>query len=160
MTHSTPMQAALRLPQGARFVKCALQVNPYGYLLRHSRPTTFQDEGSYNAAIVGACRDHGIELIAVTDHYRVRSSDSLTRAAQEAGIMHPRLRNARELVESDGVRPRGDGGFFVRGTGVEHSVALTESGGACTCRWYAKHQGVRGPCKHVLAARIHAGDDA
>ncbi|MGL4942941.1 MAG: SWIM zinc finger family protein [Thermoguttaceae bacterium] len=24
----------------------------------------------------------------------------------------------------------------------------------CTCPWYAKHQGERGPCKHVLAVQL------
>ncbi|WP_071605937.1 SWIM zinc finger family protein [Budvicia aquatica] len=23
----------------------------------------------------------------------------------------------------------------------------------CTCEWYGKHQGARGPCKHVLAVK-------
>lgn len=27
----------------------------------------------------------------------------------------------------------------------------------CTCPWFAKHQGSRGPCKHVLAARLVSG---
>ena len=26
----------------------------------------------------------------------------------------------------------------------------------CTCPWWGKHQGTRGPCKHVLAARMAA----
>nr|BFE77651.1 hypothetical protein GCM10020093_002520 [Planobispora longispora] len=26
--------------------------------------------------------------------------------------------------------------------------------GSCTCEWWYDHRGSRGPCKHVLAARI------
>ena len=33
---------------------------------------------------------------------------------------------------------------------------LDEVGMAYTCPWFAKHQGTRGPCKHVLAVQIHA----
>ncbi|MGO4428416.1 SWIM zinc finger family protein [Streptomyces sp. MCAF7] len=25
---------------------------------------------------------------------------------------------------------------------------------ACTCQWWAEHQGRRGPCSHALAVRI------
>ena len=38
--------------RGARWVRCALQVNPYEYLSRHSKPDGFGDEDAYNAAIV------------------------------------------------------------------------------------------------------------
>ena len=41
-----------------------------------------------------------------------------------------------------------------KGTDVEHRVRLQPEGDKCTCPWYGKHQGDRGPCKHVLAARI------
>ncbi|MFC7719562.1 SWIM zinc finger family protein [Nonomuraea recticatena] len=33
-------------------------------------------------------------------------------------------------------------------------VSLAE--GSCTCEWWFDHRGSRGPCKHVLAARIAA----
>jgi predicted nucleic acid-binding Zn finger protein len=39
-------------------------------------------------------------------------------------------------------------------------VRLRAEGDRCTCPWFSKHQGQRGPCKHVLAARIFVeGDD-
>lgn len=56
---SEPMQAALKLPDGARFYRCALQVNPFSYLERHSKPTPFQSEDEYNKAMVEACLTHG-----------------------------------------------------------------------------------------------------
>lgn len=40
---------------------------------------------------------------------------------------------------------------------TEYEVRLSQTPGAgdrCTCPWYAKHRGTRGPCAHVLAARI------
>ena len=70
---------------GARFYRCALQVNPFEYLVRHNKPTAFSYEADYNAAIIQACRRIGIEAIGITDHYRVRSAQSLLEAARSAG---------------------------------------------------------------------------
>lgn len=49
---SARMQDALELPNGARFYRCALQVNPFAYLGRHNKPTSFQSEADYNRAII------------------------------------------------------------------------------------------------------------
>ncbi|MBW1738256.1 MAG: phosphoesterase, partial [Deltaproteobacteria bacterium] len=94
------MQNALKLPSGARFYRCALQVNPFEYLRRHNKASPFADEDSYNTAIVKACHENNIEVIAITDHYRVRSSESLREAATKAGIyVFPGF----EAVTKDGV---------------------------------------------------------
>jgi hypothetical protein len=42
----------------------------------------------------------------------------------------------------------------VAGTDVMHLVRLRADGDKCTCAWFSKHQGQRGPCKHILAARM------
>ncbi len=68
--------------------------------------------------------------------------------------MHPRLVNARELIASGAVVPF-DGGATVRSADVEHRVTFGAAD-RCTCPWWGKHQGNRGPCKHVLAARMAA----
>jgi hypothetical protein len=47
---------AQNLPSGARFYRCALQVNPYEYLVRHSKTKAFSNEADYNTAIVDTCR--------------------------------------------------------------------------------------------------------
>ena len=86
MTTSTVLNEALRLPDGARFYRCALQVNPFAYLGRHNKQTTFTNEADYNTAIVQKCLDLGIEIIAVTDHYRVKDSTGLIQAARAAGV--------------------------------------------------------------------------
>jgi hypothetical protein len=62
--------------------------------------------------------------------------------------MHPRLLGARELVESGAVRLDGEVGT-VRSGDAEYVVR----GDRCTCAWYARHRGERGPCKHVLAVQ-------
>jgi hypothetical protein len=80
--------------------------------------------------------------------------------------MQPRLVGARKLVESGKVKRLASAGegvvaFAVAGTDVEHRVTLGERGARCTCPWFSKHQGERGPCKHVLAAQITAdGEEA
>jgi len=100
MSDTGPMAEALKLPSGARFYRCALQVNPFDYVRRHNKGTAFEDESSYNAAIVQACLDHDIEVIAITDHYRVHTADGLAKAARDAGIhVFPGF----EAVTKDGV---------------------------------------------------------
>ena len=86
MTWPDIIARALTLPSGARFFKCALQVNPYEYVKRHSQPTSFADDASYNDALIAACRRHRIEVIAVTDHYRVKTARALIEAARGAGL--------------------------------------------------------------------------
>src|SRR5208283_3521893 len=100
VTLSKRLNAALTLPDGARFYRCALQVNPFAYLKRHNKQTSFRAEAEYNAAIVTACQQTGIEVIAVTDHYRVRESASLVQAARAAGLF---VFGGFEAVTKDGV---------------------------------------------------------
>ena len=97
---SDRMQSALELPNGARFYRCALQVNPFAYLNTHDKTTTFTSEDDYNKAIIETCLEIGIEVIAVTDHYRVKHSASLVRAARNAGLY---AFNGFEAVTKDGV---------------------------------------------------------
>lgn len=65
------------------------------------------------------------------------------RAAVAA--MNPRARAARELT----VRWEGEVALVTSGDQVRE-VRGTE----CTCPWWARHRGERGPCKHVLAVQI------
>lgn len=99
-TLSDRLNAALKLPNGARFYRCALQVNPFAYLARHNKQTPFRTEGDYNAAIVAACQDAGIEVIGVTDHYRIHESLGLVKAARAAGLF---AFGGFEAVSKDGV---------------------------------------------------------
>ncbi len=72
--------------------------------------------------------------------------------------LQPRLIAARKLVASGGVKlpAANDGGgtILVAGSDVEHRVRLGDDRPSCTCTWFAKYQGKRGPCRHVLAAEI------
>jgi hypothetical protein len=73
--------------------------------------------------------------------------------------MQPRLRNARKLVIDGLIRrlPRSDQNaatFEVQGTGTMHRVRIADDRQSCTCPWFSKYQGQRGPCKHLLAASL------
>ena len=83
---SEPLRTAIELSGGARFYSCALQINPFDYLKRYNKPTTFASEEDYNKAIVKACLENGIEVIGVTDHFRVKHSWTLIHAARSAGL--------------------------------------------------------------------------
>ncbi|MGW7520531.1 SWIM zinc finger family protein [Streptomyces sp. NPDC054796] len=71
-----------------------------------------------------------------------------------AEARNPRLRGARALVAEGAVRTDGAltwvgeeaHAHLVRGDDTERMT--------CTCLWWAKYRGGRGPCKHVLAARM------
>ena len=74
--------------------------------------------------------------------------------------MNPRLIGARALVAAGAVAVTGDLAVVRSGDDVYH-VRHADGGFSCTCPWWAKHRGERGPCKHALAARmILAGEPA
>ncbi|MBX9571526.1 MAG: SWIM zinc finger domain-containing protein [Candidatus Obscuribacterales bacterium] len=72
--------------------------------------------------------------------------------------LQPRLQKARKLVEEKAIRIASKKGenvdAYVKGEGAEHRVLVTESGAKCTCPWYSKHPGERGPCSHILAVDL------
>jgi hypothetical protein len=83
-----------------------------------------------------------------------------------AGVerLQPRLRDARRLVEADAVRIDATdaetiSGWVATTGGVEYHVRSTPASWACTCPWYGRHRGDRGPCKHILAVQLVAADD-
>jgi hypothetical protein len=73
--------------------------------------------------------------------------------ADRLEAMHPRLRDATALVEAGAIRIDGEAAYVQSG-GSEHVVRRTTEGDRCTCPWFAKHKGSRGPCKHVLAVDL------
>jgi SWIM zinc finger len=72
--------------------------------------------------------------------------------------IHPRLAGSHALISAGSVILAADGaGAVVRSGGAEHQVTFTKPHETCTCPWWGKYRGARGPCKHVLAARMAAG---
>ncbi|NKX79435.1 TrlF family AAA-like ATPase [Gordonia amicalis] len=72
---------------GARWVRAALQVNPYEYKGKNQPSTSFSSEADYNNALLDECEALGIGLIAVTDHWCAESAAGLIVAAAERGIV-------------------------------------------------------------------------
>lgn len=68
--------------------------------------------------------------------------------------MHPRLADAQALLAAGAVGVATQSPFVasVRSGDVEHQVREVAGELQCTCPWFARHGGDRGPCKHVLAA--------
>lgn len=72
---------------GARWIRAALQVNPFTYEGRNSPKAFFSDEAAYNSALLDTCQEMGISMIAVTDHWCVDSAAGLIAAAEDRGIV-------------------------------------------------------------------------
>lgn len=72
--------------------------------------------------------------------------------------LHPRLADAQKLIAAGVVTPVEARLVQVLSSGTRYDVRLGAGveDDRCTCPWYAKYRGTRGPCKHALAARIVA----
>ncbi len=68
--------------------------------------------------------------------------------------LHPRMAAACALIEAGAVQlVRADPFEATVASGaVRHRVREVQGELTCTCPWFGKYQGQRGPCKHVLAA--------
>jgi SWIM zinc finger len=68
--------------------------------------------------------------------------------------MHPRLRDARALLDAGSVTVTPEGALVVS-NGTEYRVMRVADGTSrCTCPWWGRHGNGRGPCKHILAAGL------
>ncbi len=77
----------IKTDAGARWIRAALQVNPFTYEGRNSPKTFFSNEAAYNSALLDTCQEMGISMIAVTDHWCVDSAAGLIAAAEDRGIV-------------------------------------------------------------------------
>jgi len=104
-------------------------------------------------AVLGSCGLVGYDLVREAYFHRELPFDL---AALEE--LHPRLAGARELVAKRKIASLRQSDRLVEaevaGSGVVHRVRLAPEANRCTCAWHAKHQGERGPCKHILAVQL------
>lgn len=104
--------------------------------------------------VLGSCGLVGFDVFEGRYFHRVLPLDlSLVED------MHPRLSDARALIAQGAVtlitaEPLK---ATVSSGGVLHQVREVDGELTCTCPWFAKHRGLRGPCKHVLAAEAVRG---
>lgn len=95
-----PLMDARNLPGGARFYKCALQINPYHYSETYRGKTAQEDAETYARKLVEKATELGVSVLAVTDHNNVGSVAPFRKAAQDLGIhVFPGF----ELSSSEGV---------------------------------------------------------
>lgn len=120
-------------------------------------------------------------LLAVKEHISFEQVDQLTGRLAAMGLLgydldensyfyrklpfklsrilslNPRMKDAEQLLADDKVIIVSDAAGKVEarvaGTGITHTVILEEDNARCTCTWYAKNQGQRGSCKHILAVK-------
>ncbi len=74
--------------------------------------------------------------------------------ADRAERSNPRLRSARALVAAGAVTLHGGMGTVTAEDGHVHRVRDTAGTLSCSCLWWARYRGGRGPCKHALAVRM------
>lgn len=76
--------------------------------------------------------------------------------------LNPRLKDAEKLLQEGKVDIQLRNGdraeARVQGSGVHHTVLIDGEKSRCTCTWFARHQGERGVCKHVLAVKKKLGN--
>jgi len=112
------------------------------------------DETEAALAALGACGLAGFDCTTGRYFHRELPFD-----LERVEALQPRLINARNLLEDHKLRllsRHGQDGYdlSVEGTETVHHVRLREDLDRCSCPWFSKHQGGRGPCKHILAARL------
>ena len=70
----------------ARFWKCALQVNPAGYIAYRGQDHGMSEE-DYNQQLLDACLRENIKVIGLADHGNVDSVDSIRNLFGQSGIV-------------------------------------------------------------------------
>lgn len=73
--------------------------------------------------------------------------------AAAAARRNPRLIGARRLVSGGSVKVDG-ARAVVDSDGTLYRLRLVDAGWACTCPWWTRYGGGRGPCKHALAVEL------
>jgi hypothetical protein len=92
----------------------------------------------------------GFDVVAQRYFHRV-----LPFNIDDAVDFNPRLVDARALVDAGAVTLDANrSGATVHSGDVSYRVRVVDEETRCTCPWFAKHQGDRGPCKHALAFEL------
>lgn len=99
--------------------------------------------------MLGASGLVGYDLVHSAYFHRVLPVD-----LAQLDDMNPRLADARALLQAGAVRLVSSTPLDAEVHNADVSYRVREVDGLmrCTCPWFARHQGERGPCKHVLAA--------
>ena len=88
------------ISSGARFYRCALQVNPGGYSEEFRGRVGDSDPAEHAEAVVRKAAELGVSVLAVTDHNSVSGVRAFREAAKPCGI---HVLPGFELVSSEGI---------------------------------------------------------
>ena len=91
---------ALKLPSGAKFHRCALQVNPHSYGSKFRGQSNATDAETHAKAIVKKAVEIGVSVLAVTNHNDVSGVAPFCAAAVRFGIT---IFPGFELHSSEGI---------------------------------------------------------
>ena len=86
ISNSDLFKDASDLPRGAKFYKCALQVNPYHYSGTFRGVPNEGDAATYAQSVVEKAVELDIKVLAITDHNSVSGVAAFQDAAQSHGI--------------------------------------------------------------------------
>jgi hypothetical protein len=85
MSNQQKMKNVMK-PSGAKFYKCALQVNSHLYNQKY-RGGEALDEATYNQNILQTCKEENIQVVGLAEHGDVNSTENLRKLLQENGII-------------------------------------------------------------------------
>jgi hypothetical protein len=100
MPETDPIQTAFGLPNGARFYKCALQVNPHHYEASYRGQPSDLDEETYVRELISKAAENEITILAVTDHNHIASVPLIQAEAAKFNIQ---VLPGFEISSSEGV---------------------------------------------------------
>lgn len=80
------LKAALAMPGGARWRRAALQVNPFAYHAANNRQAFVNSQADYDTEMTAALVAADVDVVGITDHWRVRESETLREALTAAGV--------------------------------------------------------------------------
>lgn len=86
MTEENAADMDAQPPRGARFYRCALQVNPYHYAQTYRGEAIPGDALSYAQEIVDKAVELGIEVLAITDHNSVNGVAAFRAASRNKPV--------------------------------------------------------------------------
>ncbi len=70
----------------ARFWKCALQVNPAGYIKYRGQEQALSED-AYNQALLTVCKEQGIKVLGIADHGNVDGVDAIRELMAQHDII-------------------------------------------------------------------------
>ena len=88
-------------PAGARFHRCAFQVNPHSYAKKYRGQASPLNETEFAAALIDKAVELGVTVLAVTDHGHAKGAESIRAAAGRRRGIH--VFPGFELTSEEGI---------------------------------------------------------